>query len=122
MLSTGDNTVSFLETATGKRLGRLAVPRVDWRGGRTIAFSPDGAVFAYQVGGGAVHLFDARTRRPLRVLHVVESLGIDPHVFGVDVKQTIFEFTHGFEITHPLPNHVRRIIIEAQIGRADLGK
>src|SRR5207248_2442631 len=68
VLSTGDNTVSFLETATGKRLGRLAVPRVDWRGGRTIAFSPDGAVFAYQVGGGAVHLFDARTRRPLRVL------------------------------------------------------
>src|SRR5688572_27587193 len=59
----GENTVSFIDLATGRELGRAPTGPMP----HEIAISPDGrqaAVVAY--GGSTIDIFDVRTRERLR--------------------------------------------------------
>lgn len=70
----GENTVSFVDLATGRELGRTATGRMP----HEIAISPDGrqaAVVAY--GGQTIDIFDVATRARLRTIDLSPNAG--PH-------------------------------------------
>ena len=70
----GENTVSFIDLATGRELGRSATGRMP----HEIAISPDGrqaAVVAY--GGRTIDIFDVATRERLRSIDLSPNEG--PH-------------------------------------------
>jgi YVTN family beta-propeller protein len=70
----GENTLSFIDLASGRELGRAATGRMP----HEIAVSPDGrraAVVAY--GGRSIDIFDVRTRARLRTLDLSPNDG--PH-------------------------------------------
>ena len=70
----GENTLSFIDLATGRELGRAATGRMP----HEIAVSPDGrlaAVVAY--GGRSIDIFDVRTRARLRTVDLSPNEG--PH-------------------------------------------
>ncbi len=70
----GENTLSFVDLATGRELGRAATGNMP----HEIAISPDGrqaAVVAY--GGRAIDIFDVATRTKLRTIDLDPNRG--PH-------------------------------------------
>ena len=70
----GENTMSFVDLATGRELGRGATGRMP----HEIAISPDGrqaAVVAY--GAASIDIFDVRTRAKLRTIDLSPNQG--PH-------------------------------------------
>jgi YVTN family beta-propeller protein len=70
----GEDTLSFIDLATGRELGRAATGRMP----HEIAVSPDGrqaAVVAY--GGRSIDIFDVRTRARLRTIDLSPNEG--PH-------------------------------------------
>ena len=70
----GEDTVSFIDLATGKELGRSPTGRMP----HEIAVSPDGmqaAVVAY--GGTTIDLFDVATRTKLKTIDLTPNDG--PH-------------------------------------------
>jgi YVTN family beta-propeller protein len=70
----GENTVSFVDLATGRELGRAATGRMP----HEIAISPDGgqaAVVAY--GAQSIDVFDVRTRAKVRTIDLSPNQG--PH-------------------------------------------
>src|SRR5687767_6599449 len=70
----GENTLSFVDLATGRELGREATGRHP----HEIAISPDGrqaAVVAY--GGQTIDIFEIASRRRLRTIDLAPNEG--PH-------------------------------------------
>lgn len=70
----GEDTLSFIDIATGRELGRVATGRMP----HEIAVSPDGrqaAVVAY--GGASIDIFDVRRRAKLRTIELAPNQG--PH-------------------------------------------
>ena len=70
----GENTLSFIDLASGRELGRAATGRMP----HEIAISPDGrqaAVVAY--GGRSIDIFDVATRAKLRTIDLSPNEG--PH-------------------------------------------
>jgi YVTN family beta-propeller protein len=70
----GEDSVSFIDLATGRELGRAATGRMP----HEIAISPDGrqaAVVSY--GGQSIDIFDIATRERLRVIDLAPNQG--PH-------------------------------------------
>ena len=70
----GEDTVSFVDLATGRELGRAATGRMP----HEIAVSPDGeraAVVAY--GGRSIDIFDVASREKLRTIDLAPNEG--PH-------------------------------------------
>ena len=70
----GENTLSFVDLATGRELGRAATGHMP----HEIAISPDGreaAVVAY--GGRTIDIFDVATRAKLRTIDLAPNEG--PH-------------------------------------------
>lgn len=70
----GENTVSFVDLASGRELGRTPAGRMP----HEIAVSPDGrqaAVVAY--GGQSIDIFDVATRTKLRTIDLAPNQG--PH-------------------------------------------
>ena len=70
----GENTVSFIDLASGRELGRAPTGRMP----HEIAISPDGrqaAVVAY--GGQTIDIFDVATRAKLRTIDLAPNQG--PH-------------------------------------------
>jgi YVTN family beta-propeller protein len=70
----GENTLSFVDLASGRELGRAATGRMP----HEIAISPDGrqaAVVAY--GGSTIDIFDVATRTKLRTIELAPNQG--PH-------------------------------------------
>ena len=70
----GENTLSFVDLASGRELGRAATGRMP----HEIAISPDGrhaAVVAY--GGSTIDIFEVATRTRLRTIELAPNQG--PH-------------------------------------------
>jgi hypothetical protein len=47
---------------------------------------------------------------------VVESVGVDCDILGVDVDQSVREFGQGGQVVHVLPDHVRGVVVESEVA------
>jgi hypothetical protein len=50
---------------------------------------------------------------------IVELVPVHLHILDMDMKELILEFAEGLQVVHHHPHEVRRIVIEAEIGRGD---
>lgn len=46
---------------------------------------------------------------------LVELFVVDANVLGMNVEEPVFEFPHRSDEVHLLPDHVRRVIVEADV-------
>ena len=52
----------------------------------------------------------------------IEPVSVEAHILGVNVEQLVGEIAHRLEIVHVLPDHVRGIVVEAEVIAGNVGE
>lgn len=110
----GEDTVSFIDLATGRELGRAATGRMP----HEIAISPDGrqaAVVAY--GGHTIDIFDVGTRARARTIDLSPNEGPHGIAWLADGRIVVTtERSQSLSVVHTAQNDAVRSVLTGQEG------